>query len=73
LQNVSIYSVKQSKTHTWTEEPKREHIKEHAKINVLANYKAKYEDFYFLIDIDPWVFIIPCYSESTVVQIQRVD
>jgi hypothetical protein len=28
---------------------------------------------FFKINFDPWVFFIPCYSEPTVIQIQRVD
>ena len=44
LKEVYISSVPQSKTHLWTEDDKRKHIKENANINVPAQYKRKYED-----------------------------
>ena len=44
LQEVRIGSISQSRLHLWTDEAKKEHIKEHAHINVPITHKAKYED-----------------------------
>jgi hypothetical protein len=40
-------------------------------INIWYLWKRSY--LVIVLFFDPWFFIIPCYSEPTVVQIQRVD
>jgi hypothetical protein len=44
LQQVTICSVAQDKSNHWTDEAKREHIKEHATNNVPSQYKYKYKE-----------------------------
>jgi hypothetical protein len=46
MQQVNISSIAQAqdKLMRWTTEAKREHIEEHANINVPEQYKSQYED-----------------------------
>jgi hypothetical protein len=44
LKDVTINSVQQEKTKLWTEEAKRDHIIEHANVNVPAQYRTKYQN-----------------------------
>ena len=44
LKDVTINSIQQEKTKLWTEDAKKEHILEHANINVPTQYQAKYQN-----------------------------
>jgi hypothetical protein len=44
LKDVKINSIQQEKTKLWTEEANKEHILEHANINVPTQFKAKYQN-----------------------------
>jgi hypothetical protein len=44
LQEVSINSVEQEKSKRWTPDAKSEHIRGHANMHVLSQYKSQYED-----------------------------
>jgi hypothetical protein len=48
IQQVSISSMEQEKFKRWTLDAKREHIREHANMNVPAQYRIQYENLIIL-------------------------